>query len=150
MSKIKTAKDSSSPLKCFAFRLKPHEDLKEGIIAFAKKNRIHAGFILTCVGSVEQIHLRFANRINGTLKSGYFEMVGLTGTFSGSSAHLHLIVADKMGKTMAGHLLKGTAVYTTAEIVVGSLPALQFGRKMDADSGYAELTVSKTKTRRKK
>ena len=47
-----------------------------------------------------------------------------------------LAVADSTGRTIGGHLLDGCRVYTTAEIVLGELPQLEFRREADATFGY--------------
>jgi len=76
------------------------------------------------------------------LYQGHFEIVSLVGTLSaGGGAHLHLSVSDSTGRTLGGYLLDGCRVYTTAEIVLGTLPELQFARKTDATFGYQELVV---------
>lgn len=36
-------------------------------------------------------------------------------------------------------------IFTTAEVVIGELPRLEFGRDPDADTGYDELTVTQRK-----
>ena len=126
------------------FRLKPHEDLKQGILTFAANHKIKAGCIVTGVGSLEHYNLRFANQPNGSQRSGHFEIVSLVGTFSDTYGHLHLSVADSTGRTIGGHLLDGNKVYTTAEIVILELTAVEFAREKDNTYGYEELVV-KTK-----
>jgi predicted DNA-binding protein with PD1-like motif len=132
-------------LKTFAFRLKPHQDVKKAIIDFAKQNKIKAGFILTAVGSVEQANLRYANKSVGTILRGSFEVVSLTGTFSDTSSHLHLSISDSGGKTIGGHLLEENLVYTTLEIVVGEMMDVEFIREKDTTYGYDELKVQPRK-----
>ncbi len=129
--------------KITAFRLTPHQDLKKELMKFARDEKIKAGFIATCVGSLEQVILRFANQESGVTLMGHFEIVSLTGTFSDSTCHLHLSVADSTGKTWGGHLLDGSLVYTTAEIVVGELTDLNFERETDSTYGYKELVVKR-------
>jgi hypothetical protein len=131
----------SSGMKAFAFRLTPKADLKKSILAFAGENNIRAGSIVTCVGSLEQIHIRFANQEHGELQKGFFEIVTLTGTFSNSSCHLHIAVADQGGNTFGGHLLDNNFIYTTAEIVVVNLTDLEFQRELDSTYGFNELSV---------
>ena len=134
---------NSSSVKSFAFRLRPKADLKRSIIEFAKENRIQAGVIVTCVGSLEQVNIRYANQNTGELKKGFFEIVSLSGTFSDSSCHLHIAVSDERGQTIGGHLMDYNLVYTTAELVVTDLIALEFARELDATYGYHELIVGK-------
>lgn len=139
-----------STARFYAFRQKPGEDLKRGLLDFASKNKIKAGAIVTCAGSLKQLHLRFANQESGSRKKGHFEIVSLTGTFSDSTAHLHLAVSDRRGATLGGHLLDGNLIYTTAEIVICSLPRYRFDRLADPLTGYRELVVKKTTPSKKK
>ena len=132
----------SSTLKAYALRLKPGDDLRQQLIAFMATHHLEAGVVLTCVGSLTDMSLRLANQENATHYYGYFEIVSLVGTLSASGGgHLHLAVADNTGRTLGGHLLDGCRVYTTAEIVLGTLPELQFVRETDATFGYKELVV---------
>jgi predicted DNA-binding protein with PD1-like motif len=129
--------------KYFSFRLKPHEDLKQEIIRFATANKVKAGAMVSCAGSLEQFNIRFANQEEGTAQKGFFEIVSLSGTFSDTSSHIHLAVSDSKGNTIGGHLLDNNLVYTTAEIVVVDLIDLEFAREKDPTYGYSELVVKK-------
>lgn len=141
---------NASKIDSYAFRLKSNEDLKGGILSFAKKQHIKAGAIVTCVGSLTQFHLRFANQEKGTKKNGHFEIVSMTGTFSDSTSHLHISVSDSIGNTIGGHLLDGNLIYTTAEIVVVDLKDIEFTRKRDDTYGYQELFIQPKKKPEKK
>lgn len=132
----------------YALRLAPHQDLKKELLDFAVRKKIKAGFIATCVGSLEQVSLRMANQEKGEMSKGHFEIVSLVGTFSDSSAHIHLSVSDSTGKTIGGHLLDGSLIYTTAEIVVAELDELEFAREKDSTYGYNELAIKKRKPKK--
>lgn len=138
---ISEAQQLKSTTSFFTVRLKPHQDLKKQLMVFAEKNKIKAGFVATCVGSLEQVNLRYANQPSGTLLKGHFEILSLSGTFSDTSAHLHLSVADSTGKTIGGHLLDDNQIYTTAEIVVGELLDVEFTSELDSTYGYQELVI---------
>ena len=131
----------SSPLKTYALRLRPGDDLRQQLNAFVQANGLKAGTMLTCVGSLTHVSLRLANQEGATTYHGHFEIVSLVGTLSTQGSHLHLAVSDSTGRTIGGHLLDGCRVYTTAEIVLGELPALAFSRETDATFGYKELVV---------
>ena len=133
----------SSDVRTYAFRLKPKDDLKKSILAFAEENKIKAGSIATCVGSLEQFHIRFANQKDGELGKGFFEIVSLTGTFSNTSCHLHISISNNAGITLGGHLLDDNIIYTTAEIVVLELIDLNFKRELDSTYGFNELVVTR-------
>lgn len=127
----------------YCFRLKPHQDVKQSIVDFARGNGIKAGAVISCAGSLAQFNIRFANQPDGNLKQGYFEIVSLSGTFNDSSSHIHISVSDNNGNTIGGHLLDNNLVYTTAEIVVVDLTDVEFVRETDPTYGYQELVVKK-------
>ena len=133
----------SSDVRTYAFRLKPKDDLKKSILAFAEENKIKAGSIVTCVGSLEQFHIRFANQKDGELGKGFFEIVSLTGTFSNTECHLHISISNNAGIALGGHLLDDNIIYTTAEIVVLELTDLNFKRELDSTYGFNELVVTR-------
>jgi predicted DNA-binding protein with PD1-like motif len=128
--------------KVYVFRLKPAEDLRKSIEAIVKEKNIEAGWINTCVGSLTDYTIRFADQQEGTRGAGKFEIVSLTGTVSVNGCHLHICISDSTGKTIGGHLLEGCKIYTTAEIVIGSTTTYEFTRKKDGTTKWEELQVN--------
>ncbi len=128
-------------LGAIALRLHPQHDLKRELDAVVQRQQLSAACILTCVGSLTQVCLRFANQAHPTVQTGHFEIVSLTGVMSIHGSHYHMAIADASGGTRGGHVMPGCLIYTTAEIVVGVLPQLQFGRSLDPISGYRELKI---------
>ena len=125
-----------------AFRLSPGQDLKRELDAFARKQHLQAGFIITCVGSLQQMMIRPANQPDALSRVEKFEIVSLVGTLSQNGSHLHIALADSLGNTIGGHLLEGNLIYTTAEIVVGEAENLLFSRETDPVTTYKELKIS--------
>ena len=124
-----------------ALRLKPGQDLKRALSETVAQEDARAGVVLTCVGSLSRATLRLADRDGESVFEGPFEILALSGTLSPDGLHLHLALADKDGTTLGGHVLEGCVVYTTAEIVLGFLQDVGFSRRLDAETGYAELVV---------
>ncbi|MBF9219599.1 DNA-binding protein [Hymenobacter sp. BT662] len=131
----------TSALKTHALRLRPGDDLRQALTAYAQAHHLKAAAMVTCVGSLTVATLRLANQEGPTVYRGHFEIVSLVGTLSTNGSHLHLAIADSTGRTLGGHLLDGCRVYTTAEIVLGELPELEFRREKDDTFGYQELVV---------
>lgn len=125
----------------YAFRLKPGQDLKKEIEAVVKEKDIHAGWINTCVGSLTDYTIRFANQPDGSSGTGHFEIVSLTGTVSVNGSHLHISISDSTGRTIGGHLMEGCKIYTTAEIVIGTTNDYEFKREKDGTTPWEELQV---------
>lgn len=133
----------NEPAKVHAIRLKPGEDLKTALNNFVQQQNIKAGWIITCVGSLTNYSIRFANQQDPSSDSGHFEIVSLVGTLSTNGSHLHLSISDSTGKNIGGHLLDGCKIYTTAEIVIGESSDLVFTREKDGSTPWEELQIRK-------
>eukprot|EP01039_Chlorochromonas_danica_P007978 gene7978-8799_t len=139
--------------KVHILRLQPGEDLRDSLCKYARFNEIKAATILSCVGSLTDTNIRYANDENGTSLTGHFEIVSLVGmidfqqihhkNYSGDG-HVHISVSDEKGVTIGGHLLSGNRIYTTAEISLLEIDQALFRREPDLGpngSGYKELKV---------
>jgi predicted DNA-binding protein with PD1-like motif len=140
---------SASEARLWVLRLHPGDDLVESIMGLARKHSIEAGAIVTCVGSVDRARLRYANQSKYESldsKGRHFEIVSLVGTFSTSSHHLHLALANEEGDVFGGHADSGNKIYTTAEVVVAEGLAWAFHRERDPHTTYLELSPGPRKS----
>jgi uncharacterized protein len=131
-------------------RLEPGEDLLESMWRYARIRGTNALTIVSVVGSLVSTNIRYANDTFGTSKSGHFEIVSVVGNIDrqeplGESGkgqgHVHISLADELGYSFGGHLLKGNKIFTTAEITMIELKGCLFSRFPDQKSGYNELKV---------
>ena len=129
--------------KVYAFRLHPGDDLKKQIEAFVQANLIEAGWIACGIGSLTAYHLRFANHSSGTQSNGFFEIISLSGTVSVHGLHLHMCIGETNGQTIAGHLLEGNLINTTAEIIIQEATDIIFFRENDKTTGWKEIQIKK-------
>ena len=132
-------------MKTIIFRLKPGADLKSSIEEMIRQQDIKAGFIVTCVGGLEQAVVRMAGAKPDaqdirTFKDD-FEIVSLVGTVSTNGIHLHMSFSNKEGIVHGGHLKEGTIIHPTAEIVIGINEEVEMKREMDEETGFTELVV---------
>jgi uncharacterized protein len=133
---------NASAMTVHMIRLRPGKDLKRSVEDYVKTNDIEAAVILSCVGSLDEAYIRFANRPDATMIPGKLEITSLVGTLAKSSgSHIHMTVADGNGVARGGHLMDGSIVYTTAEIAIGHLPMVTFSREEDSTYGYHELVI---------
>ena len=129
-------------MKTYAIRLKPNQDLREELEKFSMSNKISAGFILTCVGSLKKANLRLGcGNITKTFDEE-FEIVSLVGTLSPDGVHIHISLSDNEGNTIGGHLMKGCIIHTTAEIVIAETDEYSFSREFDEQTGFKELKIN--------
>lgn len=125
-----------------ALRLPPGTDPVAGLRDLFDQAGTRAMALVTCVGSLRRAVIRHANQPDGTVYDGHFEITALVGTLDAAGEHLHITISDGDGRAFGGHLLPGSRVYTTAEIVTVALPGLVFNRAPCPASGYDELVIS--------
>ena len=129
-----------------ALRLTPGDDLIAGLRRVLRDTGAQAMAVLSCVGSLTAVTIRHANQPAGTPYQGHFEITSLSGTMDPVHQHLHLTISDEDGRTFGGHLLPGSTVYTTAEIVVLFLTDIRFARQHCPQSGFDELVMARSVT----
>ena len=128
------------------FRLKPGDDLLNSIKEYVNEKKIKAGFIMSCVGSLQEINIRLANADKFLVKKDHFEIVSLVGCVSCNNRfHLHISISDSEGDTKGGHLKDKNIVYTTAEVVIGELPELSFSEVNNPGEDWPELQIETNK-----
>jgi len=138
---------ASGPMRAYAVRLHPGGDLvaaMQGVAEDAMKYAPYptaSAFVLTAVGSLEEVTLRMANADAIKTYREHLEVVSLVGTFSQEEGkHLHITVSRADGSTIGGHLLNGR-IYSTLELVLGTIEGVAFERVKDKKTGYRELEV---------
>src|SRR5580658_1996460 len=129
-----------------AFRLGPGTDLRAELERLTEEHALCAGCILSCVGSLSRARLRMASAVGEAEVFRTFaepmEIVSLSGTLCPDGLHVHISLARRDGACVGGHLVRGCIVHTTAELVIGELPDVEFRRRPDPATGYDELTVA--------
>jgi predicted DNA-binding protein with PD1-like motif len=128
-------------MKVVPLRLQPGVDLRRALQTWMAEQDTQAGCVISAVGSLTVVQLRLAGAAEATAIKGELEILSLSGTLSPDGAHLHIAVADSSGAVIGGHLGAGSLVRTTAELVIGLLPAWRFSRELDPATGYAELAI---------
>ena len=127
----------------YTLRLDKGDDIKRSLEQFAVKHSISSGALLTCVGSVQNLAVRFAMKNTIDTIRGPLEIVSVTGTIASSGVHVHIAAGDNSGKVQGGHLEYGTYVMMTAEIIIMVYPPIMFKRTIDAKTGFPILQIQK-------
>ncbi len=127
-------------------RLSPGEDPKVELMKYVTEKKLKAVSVVSAVGSLKETTIRYANQKDSVKLTGMREVVSLSGTLgSTSGSHLHLSVSDGTGVTLGGHLVEGSKVYTTLEVVLLSYPDVEFTRVLDPKTTYDELVIKSLK-----
>jgi hypothetical protein len=117
----------------------PGDDVRVNLLAWCEQNGIEAAAIVSAVGSLSHAEVRFGGKSNGVRVEGDLEACSLSGLLSKHGMHVHLAVADGDGRMTGGHLLQGSSVRTTLELVIQEIGGLRFVRRHDERTGYDEL-----------
>ncbi|PFG58282.1 hypothetical protein ATG66_0824 [Vibrio sp. ES.051] len=128
-------------IQIIATRLTQGMDLKQTLAQLVQKHDIKAGSIASCVGCVSDLKLRLAGAQSTLFKQEPFEIVSVMGTLTPEHQHIHISVSDRNGQVFGGHLMEGTIIDTTAELIIHSYSELLFTRAMDTSTGYTELQI---------
>ena len=126
-------------LRCHSLRLHRGDDLLLSIRELAKNANIAAGVVLSAVGCIRQGRVRDASGINIRSIPEECEIVSLNGTVSCQRCHLHIALAREDLSTLGGHLMEGTIINTTCELVLLEPDGWRCGVEQDDETGYDEI-----------
>ena len=129
-------------------RLAPGTDLLQGIQEACEKYQIHNGVVISGIGSLKRVRFCDVEALPDK-KCGYgygkilsldetIELTGAGGVICSDAdnninLHIHLSMSDKNGKAYGGHLVEGTEVLMTADIVLGEIEGISMLREYDED-----------------
>ena len=129
-------------------RLTPGTDLLDGIHKACEKHRIHNGVVISAIGSLACVRFCDVEALPEK-KCGYgygrilaldetIELTGAGGVICSDAEnninlHIHISMSDKNGKAYGGHLVEGTKVLMTADIVLGEIDGISMLREYDEE-----------------
>ena len=67
------------------------------------------------------------------------EITALQGTVSAQRCHVHIALSREDMTTLGGHLMEGTYINTTCELVLLEQDGWRYGVEQDAATGYDEI-----------
>ena len=131
--------------RVLAIRLKPGTDVLLGLEEACKANGINNGVILSAIGSLRDPHFCDVVELPTKAGYGYGETLHLTGPIELTNAsgiichddegntnlHVHMTLTDRHGNAHGGHLVEGTKVLLTTDVVIAEINGIVMGRKFD-------------------
>lgn len=129
-------------MKTYAIRLTKGADLYNSILKFCEENNIEAGVVVSSVGCVTTAKVRDASGVNIQTINEKLEIISVNGTVSKNRLHLHIAFSKENLSTIGGHLVEGTIINTTCELVILELSDTVFEKVFDPNTGYGELSIS--------
>jgi hypothetical protein len=141
-------------------RLRPGEDLIEGLTEACLAQEVKSGAITSCIGSLQRASfltvVPMANKMGGgygepIVLEGPLELVAAQGTIGldvegNLLVHMHGALADGRGNLHGGHLLKGRCpVLITCEAMITFFEAVRAIQKYDPETDMNLFTFVETK-----
>jgi predicted DNA-binding protein with PD1-like motif len=134
--------------RMLVFRIPEDEDLAIAIKKRAEESGVKAGVFLL-IGALKNVTL-------GCYRKGAYEQVEFAGSFeiascSGNVAvdekdnvviHAHIVVSNEKGQAFGGHLMEGSRVGVTAELMIVEGLGLHLVRSLDENTNLKLLRPS--------
>ena len=118
-------------MRSICLRLRRGDDLlREGL---------RCAVVLSGVGCVTEARVRDASGVTVRHIAEPCEIVSLNGTVSAARCHLHIALAREDLSTLGGHLMEGTIINTTCELVLLEPDGWRCGVEQDDETGYDEI-----------
>ena len=134
--------------RVIAVRLRPGTDVLAGLTEACSRAGISNGVILSAIGSLDGV--AYCNPVELPEKKagyGYGEVLHLTGPIEltagsgivchddqgNTNLHVHMSLSDRYGSAHGGHLVEGTRVLLTVDVVIAEIGGLVMGRKFDEE-----------------
>ena len=140
-------------------KIEPGSDLLSALEEVVQRERIHAGVILSCVGSLRKARLRQLrtfpkklppndkHRLFKTVEGKPLEILSVSGNIARqadrSVIHAHITVSKVQGGeivVLGGHLVKGNICYILVEVVIAELGKIEMIRSEHLSRKTMELT----------
>jgi len=129
-------------------------DVLECLERLIKEKEIRAGAIITGIATLAKMRVRSLDSIpkdfpkvqpglNVFEVEGPLEVLNVSGIIfvrdKEVAVHPHITACDANGKMYGGHLMAGSIVYMTCELVIGEFEGLTMGSKFDERAGHFML-----------
>ena len=132
-------------MRTVCLRLRRGEDLLLSLQALARREGLRAGVILSGVGCVAEARIRDASGVTVRHIAEPCEITALQGTVSAERCHVHIALAREDMTTLGGHLMEGTYINTTCELIVLEQDGWTYGVEQDGTTGYDEIVFREEK-----
>ncbi|MEM5777091.1 MAG: DNA-binding protein [Candidatus Aenigmatarchaeota archaeon] len=127
------------------FRIEKNQKLLEALNDYVLKNQIMAGYI-TAIGALKKVNVGYFinKKYIQNEAEGSFEIGSCNGIISLKEKipfiHLHIVCQNDRGETLCGHVLDGSIVFPTVEVIIFEFKNL-FERKFDEETGLFLLNL---------
>ena len=84
-----------------------------------------SSFLISAVGDLSKVTLKCPMQENPFILEKKLEIISLSGYLTSTESHLHMSVSDENCNVIGGHLLPGTIVLKSLDVLLGAIPDLK-------------------------
>ena len=121
-------------MRTVCVRLRRGDDLLLSLRALAQREGLRAAVILS-----GEARVRDASGVTVRHIAEPCEITALQGTVSARRCHVHIALSREDMTTLGGHLMEGTYINTTCELVLLEQDGWRCGVEQDDETGYDEI-----------
>ena len=88
-------------------------------------------FLISAVGDISKISFKCPLNEKPVIFEKKLEIITLSGYLRSTESHLHISVSDENGSVFGGHLLSGTIVLKSLDVLIGFVPNLNKTSSID-------------------
>ena len=98
-----------------------------GADVYDSLNELHKGdlstsFLISAVGDLSKVSLKCPLNDKPVIFEKKLEIISLSGYLRSKESHIHISVSDQNCNLLGGHLLSGTIVFKSLDVLIGVLP----------------------------
>ena len=98
-------------------------------------------FLLSAVGDLSIVSFKCPLNQKPIILEKKLEIITLTGYFSSKESHLHISVSDDNCNVFGGHLLSGTMVLKSLDILLGAITNIKQHTISNVNDSYANVDI---------
>ena len=105
-------------------------NFSKGTDVFNSLNELHidhnsTSFLISAVGDLSKVSFKCPLNDKPVILEKKLEIITLTGFIKSSESHLHISASDENCSVFGGHLLSGTIVLKSLDVLIGVIPNLK-------------------------
>ena len=104
-------------------------NFSKGTDVFNSLNKLHRNykstlFLISAVGDLSKVAFKWPLNDKPLIYEKKFEFISLSGYVGSTESHLHVSLSDENCSVFEGHLLPGTIVLKSLDVLIGSISNL--------------------------
>ena len=98
-------------------------------------------FLISAVGDLSWVSFKCPLNDKPVIIEKKLEIISLSGYIRSTESHLHISASDENCRVFGGHLLSGTIVLKSLDVLIGAIPNLNNKSFSNSNNNYARIDI---------